>query len=149
MEQNRNILANSIFNRLRGLWHLTRRIEGYGRMEGVAAFTQTSPEDLSYKEQGLHSLPDGGTLEFFQNYIYRLEREGLFARFADLRPFHGLQLYPDGSALKTASMHLCGADIYRGEYVFEEDNRFSLRWDVQGPKKNYVIQTDYVRQGLC
>ena len=149
MEQNRNILAGKVFHSLRGGWRFERNIAGHGRMNGCAEFAQMSDEDLSYAENGVHELPGGEKLGFFQKYIYRLNEGNLLAYFADLRPFHALCLYPDGGILKAAAMHLCGADQYRGEYIFHDNNNFLLKWDVKGPKKNYVIETRYKRQGLC
>lgn len=55
--------------------------------------------------------------------------------------FHRLQLHDLES---TAAEHFCGNDVYRGTCLIGE-NTFETNWKVEGPSKNYTLQTLYMR----
>lgn len=40
---------------------------------------------------------------------------------------------------------MCGMDRYKATYHFLERDSFILKYDVIGPKKNYVIKTEFYR----
>lgn len=145
MEQNRNKQSDIALSFLKGTWSFTRHMDGHGRMSGTAQFIESEPETLAYTESGIHELPGGQMLNFFQNYIYQREREQLVAYFTDGRPFHEVRFYREDGVLKAGAIHLCGADRYNGTYIFDGTDHFSLIWDVKGPKKDYIIQTRYNR----
>jgi hypothetical protein len=142
-------MAHHAYNLLIGKWNFGRQMSGQGCMSGSASFVQTAPGGLSYQESGLHQLAQGETVGFYQQYFYRHEGEDLIVRFADNRPFHALEFYRASGVLHADAHHLCGADTYKGRYIFHDSDRFSLIWDVRGPKKNYIIETEYKRQGSC
>jgi hypothetical protein len=129
---------------LRGEWEITRQINGgAGRFEGRARFTSdpATPGVTLWHEQGwlrlgAHDGPAARTL--------RIEPapDGAWqVRFADGRPFHPLEL-AGGSWDVT---HLCGADVYRGHFEVQHDDRFTVTWRVTGPHKDDVIVSVYVR----
>jgi hypothetical protein len=129
---------------LRGAWEITRRINGgTGHFEGRARFSAdpATPEVTIWQEQGrlrlgAHDGPAARTL--------RIEpaTDGAWqVRFADGRPFHPLEL-TGGSWDVT---HLCGADVYRGHFEVQHDDRFTVTWRVTGPHKDDVIVSVYVR----
>ena len=148
MEQNTNKPDQHIFSRLRGEWVLTRTVGHDGVMTGRAAFTDKpgASSSLLYTEQGINRLPGGEEFDFFQNYLYQSDDAGLHVFFADGRTFHTLDFETDRRA---KARHLCGNDLYQGTYAFHDDDHFSVTWSVKGPKKDFVIQTKYNRQGSC
>lgn len=149
MEQNKNIENGAIFQVLKGTWNFDRAIAGHGGMKGMARFLHTAPETLDYDESGIHAAR-GGTVDFYQSYIYVQQDGGISVTFKDGRPFHRLQFGRSPQNLLTATaVHFCGDDVYNGQYVFHDNDNFSLRWDVQGPRKDYIIETNYVRQATC
>ncbi len=64
-------------------------------------------------------------------------------RFADGRPFHGLDL----TTGRHVAEHPCAADLYRGEFTVLDAGRWRTVWRVGGPAKDLEITTGYVRVG--
>ncbi|MFJ8941567.1 DUF6314 family protein [Streptomyces sp. NPDC102365] len=62
-------------------------------------------------------------------------------RFADGRPFHGLDL----ATGRYVADHPCSADLYRGEFTVYDGDRWRTVWRVGGPAKDLVLTTDYTR----
>ncbi|GGS34984.1 DUF6314 family protein [Streptomyces griseoviridis] len=63
-------------------------------------------------------------------------------RFADGRPFHGLDL----ATGRCVADHPCAADLYRGEFTVAGADRWRTVWRVGGPAKDLLLATDYVRE---
>ena len=59
--------------------------------------------------------------------------------FEDGRPFH------EFDPARGEAEHLCEPDIYRVTYLFQPD-QWDSRWEVHGPKKDYVMETRYTRR---
>ncbi|MEU9333536.1 DUF6314 family protein [Streptomyces sp. NPDC048290] len=62
-------------------------------------------------------------------------------RFADGRPFHGLDLT---SGRHTAD-YPCSADLYRGEFTVTDADHWRTVWRVGGPAKDLLLVTEYGR----
>ena len=149
MEQNKNIDVGIVFQVLRGTWAFDRAIEGHGSMKGTAHFCSAFPETLDYDESGIHAAK-GGAVDFYQSYMYVRQDGDILVTFKDGRPFHRLAFHRSPENLLTATaVHLCGDDVYSGQYVFRDNDNFSLCWDVKGPRKDYMIETTYIRQATC
>lgn len=59
------------------------------------------------------------------------------------RPVHLVDLVADGpDRLISAAPHLCAADRYLAELILGEGT-FELRWQVNGPAKQYSLSTHY------
>lgn len=63
-------------------------------------------------------------------------------RFADGRPFHGLDL----TTGHHVADHPCAADLYRGEFTVRGPDRWRTVWRVGGPAKDLLLTTDYLRE---
>ncbi|MFJ7770394.1 DUF6314 family protein [Streptomyces sp. NPDC097107] len=63
-------------------------------------------------------------------------------RFADGRPFHGLDL----SSGHHVADHPCAADLYRGEFTVRDGSHWRTVWRVGGPAKDLLLTTDYTRE---
>ncbi|WP_164385386.1 DUF6314 family protein [Streptomyces sp. OM5714] len=63
-------------------------------------------------------------------------------RFADGRPFHGLDL----TSGRHVADHPCAADLYRGEFTVRGPDRWRTVWRVGGPAKDLLLTTDYLRR---
>jgi hypothetical protein len=64
-------------------------------------------------------------------------------RFADGRPFHGLDL----TSGRHIADHPCSADLYQGEFTVLGMDRWRTLWRVTGPAKDLLLITDYMRVG--
>jgi hypothetical protein len=135
-------MVSRIFCSLEGTWKLSRIIPNQGSVEGVAHFKKdpSYPDILFYREEGVFTFSDGNQYAISQEYEYRYSKEKIsvyFVRDRD-RLLHYLEFTEPN---KASGMHLCGCDIYFATYEFKLPSEFELMYDVQGPKKNYRIQT--------
>lgn len=129
-----------------GVWHLARTIEDrrdqrHGFLRGSAVFEPDSL-DLCYHETGRLRLGSyAGAVA--QHYRYTFPWPGhASVRFADGRPFFDLEL----SQGRSAFLHRCGADMYRGIIEILDVSCFAMSWRVSGPRKDYVLRNRYRRR---
>jgi len=132
---------------LTGVWHLQRSIDGGGSMTGTATIARCDSRAFDYREQGRLVLPGGQILDAARRYIFQNEDDGFSVLFAENPPrlFHRIVLGPAGASLAGTGHHLCGDDRYETHYEFRADNSFGVRHAVSGPRKRYVMVTDYTR----
>ena len=128
-----------------GRWRIDRRIEDRhlnrtGQLHGAAVFTADG-DGLHYDETGTLSFPGQPPLEARQTYLWRAGRQGVAVCFADGRAFHSFDL----SAPQTSASHDCAPDLYLVRYDFSAWPHWSSDWSVTGPRKDYVMATQYQR----
>ncbi|MEN8841932.1 MAG: DUF6314 family protein [Octadecabacter sp.] len=109
------------------------------RFEGRAEISATS-DGAEYVERGALIMNEQ-RFEAERKYIWRRAGERIEVLFEDGRAFHDF----DPSLGGQATEHLCGEDMYRGGYDFSEWTCWAVTWNVQGPRKDYVSTTWYVR----
>jgi hypothetical protein len=126
---------------LAGRWTIERAINGRpGAFTGTARFVPEEPDGIRWEEEGRLELdayrgPATRTLHL-------VGRDAPSAvRFDDGRPFHALDLRGG----RWHAEHLCGEDVYRGEYVVESDDTLRVTWHVDGPGRADVIESVYRR----
>jgi hypothetical protein len=129
---------------LAGTWSVDRAINGQAHaFTGTAAFTPEDENTVRWEERGRLVLGAFEGDAFRTLFIVRGDGAADHeVRFDDGRPFHPLTL-TTGSC---AAEHLCGADVYRGAYTVEADDRLRVVWHVDGPRKRDVIESVYTRQ---
>ncbi|KAF1972206.1 hypothetical protein BU23DRAFT_555241 [Bimuria novae-zelandiae CBS 107.79] len=143
-----------------------------GTVQGTATFTllKTDPPTLLYAEEGEFETTTGLRFTVRRKYIYILRQEddsshisvyfseegkdvgALFVEMGDLAALG------DASSTLTAQnkeQHLCGQDLYSASWRFSQAmlqersqwgelrSYWMLRYDVKGPKKDYVSETTY------
>ena len=137
-----------IFDELAGRWQIERRIDNGAVLTGTAIFKRAASNELRYCEEGRLRLPNGGQFDSEQKYVYG-KLEGGFAVFFNetpLRLFHELHFQPDGrGAFRGHATHPCDNDLYNSEYAFLPDGSFVVQHQVTGPKKSYLMITQYHR----
>lgn len=118
-----------------GSWRLDRVIDDryagersvvHGLLELIAA----GPDQVSWRETGVWTRP-AAEVEVRRSLDVRSEPDGWWVLFEDGRPFHP---WRPGSEV----LHPCGADTYRG-LVTGTSQRWTIRWDVEGPAKDYTM----------
>ncbi|CUH76709.1 DUF6314 family protein [Tropicibacter naphthalenivorans] len=121
-----------------GDWTLLREIthaDGTtGRFEGVASWTADEGGAL-YLEKGALIMPQG---RFAAERSYRWG-DDLSVYFEDGRFFHSV---PAGGG---ETGHWCDPDQYDVTYMFTDWPAWSCRWQVRGPRKNYMMTSRYLR----
>ncbi|WP_231125795.1 DUF6314 family protein [Roseovarius gahaiensis] len=120
-----------------GRWQMVRRIvhaDGtVARMEGEACWTP-APDGLICEERGLLQVADAAPLEAQRRYLWS---DGLRVWFDDGRFFH--QVPARGGTCS----HWCDPDQYEGRYVFGQWPSWRCIWQVRGPRKDYIMMTEY------
>ena len=130
---------------LAGSWTLRRRIvHADGTRAALVGTCTFEPAEggLRQVERGILRL-GGRQMEAWQVYLWR---PGPEVRFADGRLFHEV-----GPGRRPAAAHPCGADRYAVSYAFAglPEGRWSARWRVRGPRKNYEMRSAYARADAC
>jgi hypothetical protein len=126
---------------LTGRWRIARRISDaragmMGRLTGWAVFTP-SADGLIHDETGDLSF---GAYRGPVTRRYHLIANGSstgIVRHADGSLFHALDLVSGTADI----LHACGEDNYRGRYRVLDGNRFTVSWQVVGPRKQYCLST--------
>lgn len=144
--------SEKIFFFLHGQWKLDRSLNDHGRMRGMASFLPLSedPVTLLYREDGEHISQDGVSYSFFREYTYCLNQTFLEVYFSHDKKrgkfFHRLIFSESSNECLATGEHSCGQDIYAATYQFFFPDRFTLQYDIFGPKKNLKIQTLFQRK---
>jgi hypothetical protein len=115
-----------------------RRAAAQSRFDGRAVLYLSSTGAV-YRETGALILNDQ-RFHAERSYLWHEDTGRIWVRFADGRDFHDFDPKIGG----LASAHLCGADMYRGGYELSDWPRWSVTWDVSGPRKDYRSITTYV-----
>jgi Family of unknown function (DUF6314) len=137
-----------IFQSFEGHWAFDRLIPDQGTVDGSARFQKRESDSntLDYREDGVFHTAEGKTLKVYREYIYRLENEKISVFFAETpeRLMHTLEFkYP---TLESATaIHKCDCDTYSAIYKFNFPDIFSISYSVNGPKKEYSINTTFQR----
>jgi hypothetical protein len=133
---------------LLGSWSVERTLRDRssgtrGTFTGVARFSPADDDGLDFHEEGTMRwpTPDGGafTGPASRNYILQPadSPDAMDMTFPDGRPFHRM------SFRETASQdnHWCDPDTYRVTYALRGPDEFSYSWDVQGPRKDLLLES--------
>lgn len=131
-------------NDFEGRWALHREVSearGPGGMfEGEAEFAPDGA-GLRYVERGVLHLPGRPAMKAERVYLFRAAGQGIAVLFDDERPFHAIAL---GTARPKAA-HWCDPDQYDVGYDFTAWPVWTARWQVRGPRKDYVMRSRYTR----
>ncbi|WP_417808017.1 DUF6314 family protein [Thioclava sp.] len=126
-----------------GDWRLTRRIShsdgSVARFEGRAMFT-TEDDGLRYHETGDLILSSGQRMAGERSYLWREQGAQIAVAFDDGRPFHVFD------PTDPRADHFCAPDSYVVRYAFGDWPRWQAVWRVQGPRKDYVMESHYARE---
>lgn len=147
-----------------GAWQITRRIEDQyasqvitGSGQGVFAPDPEVPGGMIYDESLQMQFPNGNpgqapgqvpgqarskaAMQATRRYLWHPQPEGAQVLFSDGRPFHTVSF-----ADKTPQdRHYCDPDIYDVTYDFRVWPCWSAVWTVQGPKKRYRMESQFIR----
>ena len=130
---------------LSGRWAFLRRLDDRRLMQpgSIVGWATFEPDDegLVYREEGClwFGGARGATTRSYRYHFSEPERAEV--AFEDGRPFHRLCL-SDG---RCAVEHICGDDNYRGAFEALGANALRVCWQVEGPRKDYRLTTDYLR----
>ncbi|MHA6323525.1 DUF6314 family protein [Roseivivax sp. CAU 1753] len=128
-----------------GVWRFRRKITDrkLGQIsQGRGTLRLTRDGDmLRYEEQVTLDMPGQPPIEGTRRYLWRACPRGIAVLFEDGRPFHVIGL-PDRAPRDT---HHCEPDIYTVSYDLGDWPLWSVTWEVSGPRKDYRMETLFVR----
>lgn len=124
-----------------GDWLVARRIADRAggqclRFAGRATFCWQGGA-LTYEERGHLVLPGRKPIPAERRYLWRAEAGRIVVDHADGSPFHAFD------PARPAALHLCPPDRYDVRYRFTRWPRWSARWNVTGPRKDYTMLTRF------
>lgn len=125
-----------------GTWTLSRIITHAAgeadRFDGQANFTRAGPR-LIQDETGVLTTR-AGSFNATRRYVWAERAGRLEVSFDDMRPFHAIPL----GELRPETVHLCDPDRYHVAYDFSDWPRWRSVWTVEGPRKDYVMDSTFV-----
>ncbi|WP_328684430.1 DUF6314 family protein [Streptomyces sp. NBC_01261] len=132
---------------LSGSWRVRRSVRDLssgdeGDFAGTTVFSALPEGGLLHTESGTFTWlgvarPAERTLRFLPGGAPGTAD----VRFGDGRPFHGLDL----ATGHHVADHPCSADLYRGEFTVLDADHWRTVWQVGGPAKDLLLNTDYTR----
>ena len=125
---------------LAGRWRTIRAIRhSDGTRARFAGLTEWRPDGRVLRCTEAGWLTQGGArFEARRVTLWRAGPAGIEVTFADHRPFHVV-----GNGVRPAARHDCPPDVYALAYDFTGWPRWSVRWQVAGPRKAYRALTRY------
>lgn len=133
------------FKSLAGSWRLKREISTGERLEGKAVFEAISDTAFLLREEGELVLLNKAQIPAARTWFWYLcDGEVLEVTYdeARLEKYHLINLVRCETVWYGEAKHLCGLDIYSGEYEFFKDH-FEIRQTVKGPNKDYSVFSVY------
>lgn len=125
-----------------GTWTLSRVIEDRlagvrHAVDGQLVLTAVSPTRLRWAETGRWHQETGDVDVRRDLWLEHVDGAGWWMRFDDGRDFHP---WTPGEQV----VHPCAPDTYRG-LVTGSPQRWTVRWEVTGPRKDYTMETALAR----
>lgn len=146
-----------LFDFFIGQWAFERYIyfktsgEVYASAYGEASFIpEARPAKLLYEERGrLKMVANPTEIPFSRKFSYEFQEGMMNVFFAD-GPDKGVlyqrYIQDQHNRLIPDQTHICSNDIYKGEYHLSGANSFSLNTLIDGPQKDFLIKTSFMRK---
>lgn len=129
---------------LEGRWTLVRRIvhaDGQeNQLRGTTTFRRIGHRMIQEEEGELTLSETSIPLRATRRYLWRRDGSRLECAFEGNRPFHSVPL----GVARPETTYLCPPDRYHVTYDFSSFPRWRSVWRVEGPRKDYVMTSDYV-----
>lgn len=135
------------FKSLEGSWRLKREISTGETLEGKAVFEAISNAAFLMREEGQLILLNKVQIPAARLWYWHLCDGDILEVTYDqtrLETYHLVNLERSEIGWHGEAQHLCGSDLYSGEYSFNE-NGFEIIQSVKGPKKDYLVRSIYLR----
>ena len=133
-----------------GQWSVSRQLNGTLFFEGDALFVSTKNGPIKYTEKGTVTHPNGHVGLGQRTYYFLIEDSGFFfsAYFDDqcAQIFHSVKVERNNGEYVGQGNHKCLEDLYTSRYRFTSIHRWEWEHQVVGPKKNYLITSQYRRK---
>lgn len=116
-------------------------------MYGEVCFTRMEDKKLSMCDEGSYTLKNK-KFDYYQKHIWAFQEGCLVIYKADETLLHNFvlpsaPLFP----LQLYHTHQCLKDLYKVCFSLCSVSKWETHYDVLGPKKNYTLNTVYMRKG--
>lgn len=139
-----------------GSWQFVRSMRSLddvsiGSAAGHAQFRmQEHGRGLHYHESGrLQLATDGREINFSRRFDYHWQDQWMQVSFADGpqagQAYQRYRYDPLRQALLPEVTHVCLQDHYDGDYRLLDQHHFDLRTRIDGPHKDYLLLTHFIR----
>jgi hypothetical protein len=139
-----------------GHWQFVRSMRGFdgvsiGVADGRAEFQrQADGRGLHYRESGkLQLASDARPISFSRRFDYHWQDGLIHVSFADGpqagQAYQHYRYDPLRQALLPEATHVCLKDHYDGDYRLLDQHHFDLQTRIDGPHKDYLLLTHFVR----
>lgn len=148
-----------------GNWDITRTIQSNSKLAyieksekeinkvnevatGKAKFAKIDNLNIFYRED-LEVKYNNANMQAYREYKYSCEYGREIVKYFKeegqntYKLFYKLNFTDDYS--KAQATYKCEQDLYKATYIFSKPNGFILRYDINGPAKNYIIETIFNR----
>lgn len=135
----------SYFDSLTGSWLLEREISTGEKLRGKAVFEVISDTAFLLCEEGELKLQNGLTIPAIKSWYWHLLEPAILNITYDeagLEDYHRVSLKLNDYTRLGCAEHLCGGDVYLGDYRFSP-NHFEISHTIKGPNKNYSVRSFY------
>ncbi|KAG4067225.1 hypothetical protein HA402_000216 [Bradysia odoriphaga] len=158
--------TKQIFDNLVGIWSIKRVLGNYGTAEGTAKFTLQNQAPNKFENQTERRTNDVLVINYREDlqvkylsdlgpnientaykeyvYLYDKARDKIVKKFTNGNLFYELSI--DFEKQTANGDHLCEKDMYKALYTFVNPQNFILTYFVNGPKKDYLIETAFTKQ---
>ncbi len=133
------------FKSLSGSWNLKREISTGEKLIGKADFECISKSAFLLREEGELTLKSGAQIHASRIWYWHLSvNQTLKITYDELRQqeYHLVRLKHVSDKWRGEAQHLCGSDLYSGEYLFCKKG-FEIRQTIKGPNKDYMVLSHY------
>ncbi|RZI46844.1 DUF6314 family protein [Candidatus Finniella inopinata] len=114
-------------------------------LQGTACFEHSKANQKIYMEQGSYFL-DGKEQTCYQKQFFSVEISRLYIHKSDHSLLHEFSLNDVSDfPFQLTHSHQCGNDAYHLTMTIHSANSFSTTYVVQGPFKDYTIDTVFSR----
>jgi len=139
-----------VFETIQGVWALQRTFSTGAIMQGNAKFSKTDEESLYYyQEEGIVYSVDK-SYRAYREYAYSYDTNKIMIHLWNKKDqqkgdlLHTLE-FPNYThicwPINSYSVYNCKQDRYKLHFVLVTPKKLQLDYQVQGPYKNYTIQT--------
>ena len=108
-------------------------------MAGEVDFQRSGPRLTQVEKGVLTGGSNAPALQAMRRYIWVPADDWVDVHFDDMRPFHRVPL----RKAEFETTYLCPPDRYEVHYVFSSWPEWATVWTVEGPRKSYVMTSNY------
>lgn len=133
-----------------GKWKINRimtRFDGFpkGRMLGMGQFDLYEGNQLLYQEQLWHETENKDLLFATKFYRYHFSGTSIAIYFYQQENNRLFMTLSRGEHVRYKGSASCKEDHYSLTWDWIDKNRFKTCYQTMGPKKNYIIESEFLR----